>query len=58
MHENEAPTASKRLPNLGKACIMLWDVLEKKRTDHSYTPEVRSSSYSMLRQLICSAYAE
>ena len=48
MHENQE-SASKLLPNLEKACIMPWDVLEKKRTDHSYTPEVRSSSYSMLR---------
>ena len=28
-----------------KACIrMPWDVLEQKRADHTYTPEVRSSS--------------
>ena len=38
-------TASKRLPNLEKACIrMPWDVFEQKRVDHTYTPEVRSSS--------------
>ena len=58
MHENQSPSASKRLPYLGKACIMPWDVLEKKRTDHSYTSEVKSSSYSMLRQLFRSAYGK
>ena len=42
------PSELKRLPNLEKACIMPWDVLEKKRADHTHTPEVRSSSYSML----------
>ena len=36
MRESQAPSTSKRLPYLGKACIMLWDVLEKKQTDHSY----------------------
>ena len=34
-------SAFKRLPNLNKACIMPWEVLEKKRADHIYTPEVR-----------------
>ena len=58
MHENQSPSASKRLPYLGKACIMPWDVVEKKRTDHSYTSEVKSSSYSMLRQLFRSAYGK
>ena len=33
------------LPNLEKACFrMPWDVLEQKRADHTYTPEVRSIS--------------
>ena len=43
---------------LEKARIMPWDVVEKKRTDHSYTSEVKSSSYSMLRQLFRSAYGK
>ena len=37
-------SALKRLPNLEKACVIPWGVLEKKRVDHTYTFEVRSSS--------------
>ena len=40
-------SAFKRLPNLEKACIMPWDVLEKKRADNTFIPDyvVRSCSY-------------
>ena len=39
--KTEQQSAFKRLANLEKACAMPWDVLEKKRADH--TLMVRSS---------------
>ena len=43
--ENQVTNCVQSLPNLENACIrMPWDVLEQKRADHTYTPEVRSSS--------------
>ena len=48
MRENQSTFKKarlKRLPNVEKACIMPWDVLEKKRADRTFACTPVSQEY-------------